>query len=102
MEINAIELKKNLGKVKLIDVREKEEYDEEHIAGSILIPMNTLTEERLEEEKITRKDEIVMYCRSGSRSSFTCRRMEMLGFKKVKSLDGGILAWKEKGLSIEI
>jgi len=51
----------------LLDVRNQDEYEENHIQGSILIPVNEL-EERLTE--LTDKDAIIIvYCRSGRRSA---------------------------------
>jgi adenylyltransferase/sulfurtransferase len=42
---------------------------------------------------LPREDEIIVYCRSGSRSANVQQYMLQAGFKKVKNLAGGLIAW---------
>jgi rhodanese-related sulfurtransferase len=87
------ELKPALGKVVLLDVREPEEFAEGHIEGCKLIPLGEV-QARVEKE-LKKDDDIVIYCAHGVRSMHALRAMAMMGFKKLRSLDGGICAWDE-------
>ncbi|MCC5912361.1 MAG: rhodanese-like domain-containing protein [Clostridiaceae bacterium] len=75
----------------LLDVRTREEYQEKHIEGSTLIPLNVLeTEVRT---KIPNKEEkIIIYCRSGNRSKTAANLLLSMGYKHVYDL-GGINSW---------
>lgn len=94
MDINVIELKAKLERgddFLLIDVREDYEHYDFNLGGR-LIPlgkfMGTLNE--LEEY---REKEIVIYCRSGVRSASAQSFLKSLGFKNVRNLIGGVIAW---------
>jgi glyoxylase-like metal-dependent hydrolase (beta-lactamase superfamily II)/rhodanese-related sulfurtransferase len=47
-----------------------------------------------------REEPIALYCRSGGRSDRVARELEDLGFKRVASMSGGILAWRRVGLPL--
>jgi adenylyltransferase/sulfurtransferase len=94
--INAVELKKMFDRKKdfvLIDVREPFEYDICHIDQARLIPVGELPA-RLSE--LDSADEIVLHCKSGSRSAKALRILQEAGFKKVVNLEGGITAWSDQ------
>lgn len=74
----------------LLDVREKWEFDTCHIAGSRLMPMNTVPA-RLGE--LDPDKEIVCVCHHGVRSMQVASYLERNGFGKVTNLSGGIHAW---------
>jgi sulfur-carrier protein adenylyltransferase/sulfurtransferase len=92
-DIEAEELAQRLGSgalVRLIDVREPHELEISQLSGAHLIPLGQLAS-RLSE--LDSAQEIVLFCKSGTRSA---RAMELLlsaGFRKVKNLKGGINAW---------
>lgn len=97
-QITIDEIKKRLeagAKINLVDVRETDEVKEFNIGGSH-IPLGRIQSMQVEELDDLKNDEIVFYCRSGNRSTQACLIMEMLGFKNVKNLQGGMLAWREK------
>ena len=60
----------------IIDVRTKEEYDEGHIVGSINIPYEEISKERFDKEI-----PILVYCRSGNRSSIAYNILNNLGYE---------------------
>ena len=94
--INAVELKKMFDRKEgfvLIDVREPFEYDICHIDQARLIPLGELPA-RLSE--LDSADEIVLHCKSGSRSAKALRILQEAGFKKVVNLEGGITAWSDQ------
>ncbi len=84
----------------VLDVRTEKEYNNGHIKGSVLIPLEIL-EEKIE-NKIPNKDShICTVCRSGMRSQMAKNTMEDKGYKNVKNTTGGMLKWEEEKLPIE-
>src|SRR5690349_17229581 len=77
----------------LIDVREPHEYQICRIPGARLIPLGELPK-RVNE--LNSADEIVAHCKSGVRSAKAVEFLKQAGFKKVKNMKGGILAWSDK------
>lgn len=93
IEITAQELKKLLDekkKVTIIDVREQHEYDICHLDNSVLIPLSELPQHVNE---LDSADEIITHCHHGMRSLNAANFLKQAGFKKVRSLRGGIDAW---------
>ena len=93
MIITANELKKCIGQVVLVDVREPEEYEESRIEGCILIPLGDLM--RRAPQELNPESDIVVYCHLGVRSMHAVMGLQSLGFERVRSLQGGIEAWSE-------
>ncbi|MHA1718559.1 MAG: rhodanese-like domain-containing protein [Promethearchaeota archaeon] len=76
----------------VLDVRSQNEYDSGHINNSILIPVDEL-ENRFSEIEHYKNTEIIVYCRSGSRSRVASVILTSNGFSKIYNMMGGILAW---------
>jgi adenylyltransferase/sulfurtransferase len=76
----------------LVDVREPHEYQICHLNG-LLIPLGDLPS-RVHE--LNSADDIVVHCRSGARSGKAVDFLRKAGFRKVKNLKGGILAWSDQ------
>ena len=75
----------------ILDTREQDEFDEEHIAGAILIPYTEI--ENKAEEMLPDKDKLILvYCRSGRRSKIASESLAKLGYTNVKEF-GGIIDW---------
>lgn len=81
----------------MIDVREQDEWDEQHIEGTIFIPLDQV-ESRISELAQYKDSTVIMQCRSGRRSNLAAETLLKAGFSKVYNLEGGILAWDEQGL----
>ncbi len=77
----------------LIDVREPHEYQICRIPYAKLIPLGDLPK-RVNE--LDSADEIVAHCKSGVRSAKAVDFLKQAGFKKVRNMKGGILAWSDK------
>ncbi len=95
-DIEAPELKAKLDrgdKFTLIDVREPHEFQICRIPGSILIPLGELPK-RVGE--LDQNAEIVAHCKSGARSAKAVDFLKQAGFRKVRNMKGGILAWSDK------
>ncbi len=78
---------------RLIDVREPNEVAMSQIPGSEHIAMNSVPQ-RLDE--LGKDDEIVLHCRSGSRSMRVLNFLRSQGYTNVKNLQGGIHAWSDR------
>ena len=94
MDISVQELQQKRAsgeKFVFIDVREPWEYEEFNL-GAQLIPLGTLMNSfwELEDHK---NDEIVVHCRSGSRSGMAQALLSAQGFTNVRNLAGGVNAW---------
>jgi rhodanese-related sulfurtransferase len=78
----------------ILDVRNQDEYDEAHIEGVTLIPVDTL-ESRLNELPTNRP--IIVYCKAGGRSAAAAEILVNNGFTEVYDMGGGITEWIDKG-----
>ncbi|MEJ2758959.1 MAG: molybdopterin-synthase adenylyltransferase MoeB [Anaerolineales bacterium] len=78
---------------KLIDVREPHELKIAAIEGAELIPLGQLAGRMSE---LDSADEMVLFCKSGTRSTRALELLVGAGFRKVKNLKGGINAWAEE------
>ncbi|MDG6914551.1 MAG: rhodanese-like domain-containing protein, partial [Nitrososphaerota archaeon] len=76
--------------VVVVDVREPWEFEINRIEGARLIPLGALAG-RVNE--LSTADSIVLSCLSGHRSAQAARLLNGLGFKRAKSLRGGMRAW---------
>jgi adenylyltransferase/sulfurtransferase len=94
-EIQPEELKAKLDAgedIFILDVREPHEYQICNLHG-YLIPLGELPQRAHE---LDSSREIVAHCRSGVRSAKAVTFLQQAGFRKVKNLAGGILAWSDK------
>ena len=82
----------------LVDIREEWELESGTIAGSEHIPMGEVGA-HLDPQ---RDRHIVLYCAHGNRSLRLAKAMHEHGFEDVVSLAGGIVAWAEAGLPVEV
>ena len=80
-------------KFTLVDVREPHEFQICRIPGSTLIPLGEL-QKRLAELDPT--SEIIAHCKSGARSGKAVDFLKQQGYKRVRNMKGGILAWSDK------
>jgi molybdopterin/thiamine biosynthesis adenylyltransferase/rhodanese-related sulfurtransferase/molybdopterin converting factor small subunit len=94
--IDALELKHKIDRgdnFVLLDVREPYEYRIAKIPGSRLIPLGEVPNHLGE---LDSEADIVAYCRSGVRSQKAVDLLKANGFKHVRNMTGGILAWSDK------
>jgi sulfur-carrier protein adenylyltransferase/sulfurtransferase len=95
-EMTVEELKQRLAmgeKLFILDVRNPEEYQICHIAGSTLLPLPELAQRHGE---LSKDQEMVVHCKSGMRSARAIAFLKQQGFHKLRNLQGGILAWAER------
>ena len=87
-------------KAVMIDVREDNEFKQQHIPNAIHIPLGQLPQ-RLAELAPYKETIIIAQCRSGHRSQQAIKILQSSGFSNLYNLEGGILAWHKAGLNIE-
>jgi rhodanese-related sulfurtransferase len=95
-EIQPLELKNAVDsgrKIKIIDVRQPQEYAIARLENSQLIPLANL---EINLHQLDRNEEIIVLCRSGIRSAQAVKFLREAGFRHVKNLSGGILAWADE------
>ena len=85
----------NKENIHLVDVREPHEHTEFNIGG-ILLPVGKIQSMQIDDIEDLRTEEVIVYCRSGVRSSQAAMVLQQLGFTNVYNLTGGMLNWKEK------
>ena len=76
-------------KIKIIDVRTKDEYYNNHIDGAINVPLQNLSD-RIESVVNNKNDVIIVYCEYGGRSRKACIKLEKMGYINVYNLENGI------------
>ena len=79
--------------IRVIDVRDPDEYEIAHVAGVPQIPLGTLPQRFTELDPNT---QIYLHCKSGKRSMKALEFLRQQGFKYVKSVKGGISAWSDE------
>jgi len=80
----------------LVDVRERDEYEQGFIPGAIHIARGNL-ESRIEANAPDRNAPVIIYCESGNRSAYAAKTLTELGYTDVVSLAGGFSGWKDNG-----
>lgn len=83
----------------LLDVRTPAEFEEAHIAGSVLHPLGELTPEEVKKLSLG-KNSCVVICRSGNRARQAAQKLCQHGISGVQVLEGGVLAWEKAGLPL--
>ena len=78
----------------LLDVRTKDEYDNNHIDGAELLTLDDITEESIGKFVDSKDDVIIVYCQSGNRSNQALNLLNDLGYTEVYDL-GSINNWEE-------
>lgn len=94
----AITLLETDDNVTLLDVRTIQEYKEGHLRDATLIPVDALTE-NLGMLKYDKNKQILVYCRTGSRSIAASRILEKHGFTPI-NIKGGMLSLQSAGAEI--
>lgn len=87
------------GEVAVVDVRTPEEYAEGHLKGATLVP--TGSEGFVSKVRAAAAGKpVLVYCRSGNRSSKAAAQLTAAGVPNVSNLWGGIQAWQAAGNAV--
>ena len=80
--------------VKIIDVRNSDEYQKQHIPGAINISVTNID---IAEKLFDKMDYLITACgKGGGRSAEATEKLQLLGFSKAIWLCGGTIGWNEK------
>lgn len=82
--------------ITLLDVRERDSYENSHIPGAIFIPRGQL-ELRVDESFPDPTTRIVVYCQFGKISTLATATLRGMGFTRAIAMKGGMESWLEKG-----
>lgn len=82
------------GDLVILDVRTVSEYESGHLEGAINIPVEALSG-RLSE--LNPNDELLVYCRTGNRSTTAVGILKENGYDRIYHMDAGIVAWENAG-----
>ena len=85
----------------VVDIRERDEFEQGHVPGAVFIPRGFL-ELRIEQYAFERETPIVLYCAGGVRSALAARNVKEMGYEHVESLIGGFGGWKSAGLPVKV
>ena len=92
--------KLEIGRAKVIDVREDSEWAAGHARGAEHMGKGVI--ERDIEARVPDKNaEIILYCGGGFRSALSADNLQKMGYRNVASMAGGWRAWQETGGPIE-
>jgi rhodanese-related sulfurtransferase len=99
-QISVTELRQRLATndaMRVLDVREPDEYDGGHIEGAASMSFKIL-EEHLDQIGIGAEEEVAVVCAGGVRSGTACSILQRNGFLGVHNVTGGMGAWKAASL----
>jgi glyoxylase-like metal-dependent hydrolase (beta-lactamase superfamily II)/rhodanese-related sulfurtransferase len=88
-----------VGDLVVLDVRERDAYEQGHIPGATLLPRGQL-ELRVNQDLPDPTRRIVVYCELGRISTLATATLRAMGYQRAIALDGGILAWRDAGYPI--
>jgi len=107
-EITPAELKSKLDSKEdllLVDVREASEFEHGHISGAHLVPRGIIEPaadpsyaKHYPPLSGAREQQVVVYCATSGRSAMVAAVLQIMGFKNVLNLAGGITRWEAEGL----
>ncbi len=83
--------------VQRVDVRSAEEYAEGHLKGAMLVTWGEKDFEKQALAQLAKDKPVLVYCRSGRRSTAAAEVLAKLGFDVIRNLEGGIIAWQKAG-----
>jgi glyoxylase-like metal-dependent hydrolase (beta-lactamase superfamily II)/rhodanese-related sulfurtransferase len=84
----------------VLDVRERDAFEDGHIPGARLLPRGQL-ELRVNDELTDPTRRILVYCEFGRISTLAAATLRQMGFQGAVALDGGIKAWREAGYAVK-
>ena len=102
-EVTVDETRQRMGsdnEVRLIDVREDNEWEAGHAAGSAHLGKGII-ERDIEATVPDKATEVILYCGGGYRSALAADVLQQMGYRNVFSMAGGWKAWKDSGAPIE-
>lgn len=91
--------KVDAGEARLIDVRERDEWDEYHAPQATLVPLQTFLSDP--GEHVQPGESIVFVCARGQRSAVAAEMASAIGVERAYNLEEGMMGWRERGYPVE-
>ncbi|MEZ0388391.1 MAG: rhodanese-like domain-containing protein [Verrucomicrobium sp.] len=88
------------GKVTVLDVRTKDEFDEGHIKGAMNVDFKKADFEK-QLAGLDKSKSYLVHCQAGGRSTASMKIFEKLGFQSIFHLNDGFMAWEEAGKPVQ-
>ena len=85
----------------LVDVRERDEWEQGRIPGAVHVSRGNL-ESRIEGVAPDRSRPVLLYCAAGNRSAFAAKTLSELGYERAISLAGGYTDWQRSGFPTDL
>jgi rhodanese-related sulfurtransferase len=85
----------------VLDVRERDSFEEGYIKGARLLPRGQL-ELRVNQELTDPTRRFLVYCEFGRISALATATLRQLGFRGAVALDGGMKAWRDAGYPVNV
>jgi rhodanese-related sulfurtransferase len=93
-----------------IDIREPAEFHRGFIPGAIHLPrgllefdLHAIVDQARCDQNVAQEDQaIILYCGTGGRSALAAKTAEEMGYRNVKSMDGGLVAWVEAKFPLDV
>jgi len=83
---------------RVIDVRDKEQFESGHIVDAVNLPAGDLENHQV--KKIKKTKALVFVCDNGSKSGLSVEPWRKAGYESAFSLKGGLMAWRQDNLPI--
>jgi hydroxyacylglutathione hydrolase len=93
-------LRRKESDLQIADVRRPAEWDEGHIAGARLLPLNQLSTAIQGTAQLDPERTVAVHCKGGYRSAIAASLLRRAGFRQVVNVSGGFDAWKAAGLPV--
>jgi rhodanese-related sulfurtransferase len=83
----------------IVDVRDRDLFNQSHIMGAIAMPLEELAERALASLPLTR--DIYVYGDTDEETAIAATRLRTIGYQNVSEIRGGVAAWKAVGFPVE-
>jgi hydroxyacylglutathione hydrolase len=93
-------LRRKESDLQIADVRRPAEWDEGHIAGARLLPLNQLSTAIQGTAQLDPERTVAVHCKGGYRSAIAASLLRRAGFRNVVNVTGGFDAWRAAGLPV--
>ena len=85
------------GTALIVDVRERNEFEQERVEGVVLVPISEFVARHGE---LPKDRPLLMLCAAGSRSTSATMYLLQGGWTDVRNITGGMIGWRQAGLPI--
>lgn len=99
--ISPADLASERASYQIIDLRSVEHYFKNHVPGALSLPLQEISQKRLQTLEVEPGNQVILYSTSESAASKGKVLLSVLGFSNVRILAGGFTHWLEDGQGVE-